>query len=243
MMSKSRAFRGLFLVFLLSFLNLAGILLTVTALGGLGDWSRWQFMGLFGIVEAASGLSNIIVPNIWHLPVTEFGTRTKARFAASVILLPHWGGAARTLAGLILAGIAGWQEGLGVVTMALAPLILLMAFIMVGVSAVVARAGVARPDLDVVQAVIRWRRKETELPPLSVSASVLQFILGIITIPAVKLLPPDVLYQPELGPSPEAFFVVAAFAALVAPAVIVVWGRRIRWHAAPEQQREAAKNA
>jgi hypothetical protein len=242
-LTEKRAFRGLLLVFLISFLNLAGILLTVTALGGLGDWTRWQFVGLFGVIEAASGLANIIVPNIWHLPVTELETRTKARFAASVIMLPHWGGAARALAGLLLIGLAGWQEGVGVVTLALVPAIFLLAFTMIGVSALVARAGVARPDLDVVQAVIRWRGKVTELPGLSLSASVLQFLLGIITIPAVKLLPPDVLYQPELGPSRGAFVVILAVAMLVAVAVVAVWGRRIDWHAPPEQQREMARNA
>jgi hypothetical protein len=35
-----RAFRGLFLTFLLSFVNLVGIIFTLTALGGLAPWSR-----------------------------------------------------------------------------------------------------------------------------------------------------------------------------------------------------------
>jgi hypothetical protein len=36
-----RAFRGLVLVFLLSFFNLVGLIVTATALGGLAPWSRW----------------------------------------------------------------------------------------------------------------------------------------------------------------------------------------------------------
>src|SRR5687767_9728842 len=112
---KSRAFRGLVAVFLLSFLNLAGLLLTVTALGGLGEWSSWQIAGLFGVIEAAGGLANIIVPNIWRLPVAELQTssRTPVRLAASTILIPHWAGAARSLAGLLLMAVAAWEQGIG----------------------------------------------------------------------------------------------------------------------------------
>ena len=61
---SGRAFRGLVLVFLLSFLNLVGLIVTVTALGGAAPWSRWQFVGLFGVIEAASGLANVITPNM-----------------------------------------------------------------------------------------------------------------------------------------------------------------------------------
>ena len=89
-----KAFSGLFLVFVLSFLSLAGVLLTVTALGGADPWSSWQFIGLFGLIEMASGLGNVIVPNIWRLPVAEVQTRrdTEIKLAASTILgIPHWG--------------------------------------------------------------------------------------------------------------------------------------------------------
>ena len=60
----SRAFRGLVLVFLLSFFNLIGLIVTAIALGGLAPWSRWQFIGVFGLLEAASGLANVVSPNI-----------------------------------------------------------------------------------------------------------------------------------------------------------------------------------
>ena len=36
---------------------LIGLIVTTTALGGLAPWSRWQFVGAFGVLEAASGLS------------------------------------------------------------------------------------------------------------------------------------------------------------------------------------------
>jgi hypothetical protein len=63
---KERAFRGLVLVFVLSFMNLVGVLLTATVLGGIAPWTRWQFIGLFGVVEVASGLANVLSPNIWR---------------------------------------------------------------------------------------------------------------------------------------------------------------------------------
>src|SRR5690606_36711414 len=47
----SRAFRGLFLVFVLTFINFAGIGLTLMMIGGLEPWSAWQFLGLFGVIE------------------------------------------------------------------------------------------------------------------------------------------------------------------------------------------------
>jgi hypothetical protein len=44
--------------------NLVGLILTITALGGLGSWTRWQFVGAFGVIETASGLANVITPNL-----------------------------------------------------------------------------------------------------------------------------------------------------------------------------------
>jgi len=112
---SGRAFRGLALVFLLSFLNLIGLFLTVTALGGVAPWSRWQFNGAFGVLEAASGLANVISPNIWRLPIAELQTseRTDVKLAGSALLLPHWGGLARCVAGLVSLAVAAWQNGLG----------------------------------------------------------------------------------------------------------------------------------
>ena len=105
---SGRAFRGLALVFVLSFLNLTGVLLTATVLGGIAPWSSWQFIGMFGVVEAASGLANVVSPNIWRLPIAELQTsrRTDVKLAASALLIPHWGGpsAARSRFGGHAAG-------------------------------------------------------------------------------------------------------------------------------------------
>ena len=242
---RGRAFRGLALVFFLSFLNLAGVIVTVAALGGVDPWTRWQFIGLFGVIEAASGLANVITPNIWRLPVAELQTseRTEVKLAASTLLLPHWGGLARSVAGGVCIVLAAWQEGVGPATAGLLPLLLALGWIVLAVSAVLAWAGVERPDVDVVQFVIRWGGKERALPPISIGASVLQFFLGIATIPAVKLLPPSVLYQPELGPSAEALLISVAVSAALAALVYALWSDRIEIRAPSEQQREAEEHA
>ena len=221
------------------------MIVTVTALGGLAPWSRWQFIGLFGVIEVASGLANVISPNIWRLPVAELETseRTDVTLAASAMLLPHWGGLARAAAGFVCVALAAWQEGVGPATAILVPFVLALAWSILAISAVLAWAGVARPDLDVVQFVVRWGRRETEAPPISIGASVLQFLLSIATIPAVKLLPPSVLYQPEIGPSLQAFlYTLAVSAALLVP-VYLLWSGRIRVRAPAEQQSEAEEQA
>lgn len=242
---SGRAFRGLALVFVLSFVNLIGVIMTVTALGGTAPWTRWQFIGLFGLVEAASGLANVISPNIWRLPIAELETtdRTDVKLAASVLLLPHWGGLARCGAGVICMAVAAAKEGLGPASAALVPFVLAIAWSILALSAALARAGVARPDIDVVQFVVRWGKRESELAPISLSASVLQFLLSIATIPAAKLLSPSVLYQPELGPSLESLLASVALTGVLAVAVYFLWSGRIEFNAPPEQQREAEEHA
>jgi hypothetical protein len=242
---SSRAFSGLLLVFLLSFLNLVGVILTATALGGVEPWTRWQFIGVFGAVEAASGLANVLSPNIWRLPIAELRTsgRTDVQLAASALLLPHWGGLARSLAGVVCLGIVAWHDGLGAASLGLVPLVLLGAWIVLALSTLLARAGVARPDLDVVQFVVRWGRREKELAPISIGASVLQFVLSIATIPLVKLFPPSVLYRPELGPSGETLLLVVAVSAALVVLVYAAWSGRVVVRAPVEQQREAEEHA
>jgi hypothetical protein len=241
---SGRAYRGLVLVFLLSFVNLVGLILTATVLGGLAPWTRWQFIGVFGVIETASGLANIISPNVWRLPIAELQTsrRTEVKLASSALLLPHWGGLARCVAGLVCLALAAWQTGLGPASALLAPFVLLLAWSIVALSAALARAGIARPDLDVVQLVVRWRKREKELTPLSLSAATFQFLLMVATIPAVKLLPPAVLYQPEIGPSLEAFLFALALSAALLVLVSVLWFGRIELEAPPEQQREAEEH-
>jgi hypothetical protein len=233
------------LVFVLSFVNLVGVIVAVTGLGGLAPWSRWQFIGLFAMLEVASGLANVISPNIWRLPIAELKTteRTDVRLAASAMLIPHWGGLARCGAGLVLLALVAWKVGLGAGSIALVPFLLLLAWSILALSAVIARAGVARPGLDVVQLVVRWRGREKELEPISLGASVLQFLLSVATIPAVKLLPTSVLYQPALAPSVEALLLTLGVSAVLLALVYVLWSGRIGVDAPAAQQREAEEHA
>jgi hypothetical protein len=241
----SRAFRGLALVFVLSFVNLIGVLVTATAVGGVAPWSRWQFIGMYGALEAASGLANVVSPNIWRLPIAELQTsrRTSVKLAASTLLLPHWGGLARSVAGVVCVALAGWQEGFGSASAALVPFVIALALSILALSAVLARAGVARPDIDVLQFVVRWGRREKELAPISIGASVFQFCLSIATIPIAKLLPPSVLYQPEIGPSATALLVAVALSAALLGLAFVLWSGGIKLKAPAEQQREAEEHS
>jgi hypothetical protein len=242
---SGRAFRGLFLVFLLSFVNLIGVVVTAAALGGLAPWSPRQFIGVFGVIEAASGLANVISPNIWRLPIAELQTseRTDVKLAGSALLLPHWGGLARFVAGLVCLGVAASEDGLGPASAALVPFVLALAWSILAISAALARVGLARPNVDVIQLVVRWRKREKELPPLSMSAAGFQFVLSIITIPVVKVFAPSVLYQPEIGPSLGALLVALTVSAGLLVLVYVLWSGRIEWSAPAEQQREAEEHS
>jgi hypothetical protein len=243
--SWKRAFRGLFLTFTLSFVNLVGIIVTLSALGGLAPWSRWQFIGAFGVLEAASGLANILTPNVWRLPVAQLETdrRTDVELAASALLIPHWAALARTLAGLVLMAAAAWHEGLAPGSLALIPLIAALAWLIVAISIALARLALLRPELDVVGFSIRWGGRTREPPALSLSASVLQFFLSIATVPAAKLLSPSILYQPELAPSAEALVVVLVAALILGLLTYFLWWGRVSLAAPREQQREAEEHA
>jgi hypothetical protein len=243
--SGNRAFRGLALVFVLSFVNLIGVVVTATALGGVAPWTRWQFIGLFGVLELASGLANVISPNLWRLPVAELhlSGRGKVRLAASTILVPHWGGLARSAAGLVLVVGAATQEGVAPASLALVPVIAALALSILAASAILARAGVARPDLDVLQFTVRWGQRERALAPISIGASALQFVLTIATIPIAKLLSPSILYQPELAPSLPGTLALIGASVVLAGIGYAVWAGRLALQAPAEQQREAEKYA
>ena len=244
--SPPRALRGLIAGLLFSVVNLLGGYLTILALGGLDEWSAWQFVGLFGVLETGTGLAFIICPNIWRLPVAEANTsdRTAVQLAVSTVLIPHWAAGAKAVAGLVLLVLAAVNEGVGPATTGVPILVLLVLGVAAGLSILAARLGVARPDLDVVFIAIRRPgREERALPGISISASVVQLVINVGTYPAVKLLPPSVLYRPEIGPSPELLGIATAFTGAVLLLAYLAWRGRMRWRAPREQQREAEKFA
>jgi hypothetical protein len=237
--------RGLLLTFLLSFVNLVGVVFTLTALGGLAPWSHWQFIGAYGLVELGSGLANVISPNFWQLPIAELETsdQTETKLAGSALLLPHWGALARCAAGLLLVAIAAWHEGVTLASAGVVPLVLGLAWLVLAVSAAIGRAAVARPELDVVQLTVRWGGRVKESDPASLSAALLQFVLSISTVPAAKLLSPAALYQPELAPSVGALVAILGACAVLGALVYVLWAGRISLRAPREQQRQAEEQA
>lgn len=237
-----RAVRGLLLGFMLSFVNLFGAFLALLAIGGLGRWTGWQFIGFFGMLEVSTGLAFVFGPNVWRLPVAEANTseRTAIRFAASTILIPHWAAGAKCIAGVGMLIFAGVRAGVGPATAGLVLLMLLIAAAVLAVSAAVARFGVARPDLDVLQFVLkRPGRPDLELPGISIGALLIQLVINIGAFPAVKVLPPTIFYQPEIGPS-LALLAVGAGAALICVLIaLLAWRGRVCWRAPIEQQQEA----
>jgi ABC-type uncharacterized transport system permease subunit len=238
-------FRGLALTLALSVLNFAGLLITAASVGGLGGWTTWQFAGLFGLLEAGSGLATVILPNVWQLPVIEQRTssRTTVYLAASAVFLPRWGGLARSAVGLVLLGSAAISQGADPTAVLLLPALLFVAIVVVGLSLLIARLGVAYPEFDVVTISIGWRNRVKELEPISIGASLLQFLLGVISLPLASALPASILYGPELRPDPWFLFgmLVAALAAVLA--VYVAWLGRLAVQAPPEQQREVEASA
>ena len=243
--SRRRALSGLFLTFVLSFVNLVGIIVTLIALGGLEPWSRWQFIGAFGVLEAASGLANVVSPNIWRLPVAELQTskRTEIELAGSTMFIPHWAALARFAAGVVLIALAAWHEGLAPASLALVPFILALAWLLLAISAVFARVALIRPEFDVVQANVRWGGRLRKLPPVSLSAVFLQLLFSIATVPAAKLLDPTILYQPELEPSLDASLAVLVASAISVLLLYLLWSGRVARKARVEQQREAEEHA
>ena len=188
-----------------------------------------------------TGLAYIIGPNIWRLPVAEANTsdRTKIHLAATTLFLPHWAAGAKAAAGVVLVVLAAWNEG---VTFASVGVILFALFVVatvIGLSLLFARFGVARPDLDVVFMEIRRPGRDTyALPGISLGAIAIQFLLNIGVFPAVKVLPPSVLYRSAIAPSVAVLATSAVITAASLGAALWVWRGRIAWRAPAEQQRE-----
>jgi hypothetical protein len=242
---RARAwFRGLALGLTLSILNLLGAFLTLLALGGLGSWSGTQFIGLVGLLEIATGVMFIIGPNVWRLPVAaaKLEPGTPIRFAASTILIPHWAGGVKSVAGLVFLTWAAVRVGVGWNTATIAVVLLDVCIVAMALSMIVARAGCARPDLDVFQiSLSRPGRAPTVLPGMSAGAALVQALLNVLTFPLVKLLDPSALYSPELSPSPQLLGWLSAAALVTAGVAIAAWADRFTWQAARPQQREAER--
>jgi hypothetical protein len=237
-----RAARGLIATLVLSFVNLIGAFVALSLLGGIEPWTNRQFVGLFGLIELSMGLAYLFAPNAWRLPVAEANTpRTDIRLAASTVLIPHWIALAKALGGAVMLAYAA-GEGIGPATLGLPLAVFFIAIAFLALSVAVARLGVARPDLDVFFVTVRRPGgKEYELPGFTITGMSMQLLSNFGVFPAVELLKPSALYQPELGPSPELLLATGAAAALLCPIAWLAWRGRIAMRAPREQEREAER--
>jgi hypothetical protein len=237
---KLTSLRGLSIGLALSLVNLAGAFLMLSALGGLDPWTPLQFLGLFGVFEAGTGIAYLFGPNIWRLPVAEANTRDSVRLAPSVALLPHWPAAAKVLGGglFLVAAVVG--EGVGLAALGLPVLLVAIGAGSYGISLLAARAGVARPDLDVVYFSIRRPGGEPrEFPGISLLSLLVQLVLNTGVLFVAKALDPSALYREGAGPSLALLgCTIAIGGAFAAAGALAWWGRSAR-RAPAEQQREA----
>lgn len=241
-----RWLRGLGLGLSLSLLNLAGAFLTLLLIGGLGEWTPARFVGLFGVLEIGTGIAFLFCPNVWRLPVVRAeAPDTRVRLAAAAVFDPHWAGGVKALMGLGFVVYAGVVEGWGIASLLLAAFSVLVAGLTLLVSAAVAAFGVHFYRYDVVYfAVRRPGRDIAELPGLSLSAALLQIVLGALVLPAVKLMPPSTLFRGEVfAPSAPTLW-IPTVAVLVFTAVVAgAWWGSFSWHASARQQRIAEERA
>jgi hypothetical protein len=237
-----RAAASLLLVLALSFVNLVGAFLALTALGGTGDWNTAQFVGLFGILETAMGIAYLFAPNIWRLPVAEANTpdQTKVRLAPATLFIPHWLAAAKVFGGALMIAYAAASEGVAAATALIPVVVVAMAIAFLAATLAVARLGVTRPDIDVFFITIRRPRHEPrDLPGLSITGIIMQMLSNFGILFFVAALSPDSFYGPEIRPSAEVTAVSLATAALLAGAAALAWLGRISRKAPRAQEREA----
>jgi hypothetical protein len=225
----------------LSFVNLAGAFLTLTAFGGIDPWTDAQFVGLFGTIEAGVGISFLFAPNVWRLPVAEANTpRTDVRLAASTIFIPHWLAAAKALGGMLMMGYAAGVEGVSLGTFGMLLELSLIAAAFLAFAVAMARVGVERPDLDVVFVTLRRPGHEpADLPGITLTGVMVQLISNVGIFPAVELLSPGALFRPELGPSSGLILWTGLIAGVFVALAVAAWYGRLAWRAPREQQREA----
>jgi hypothetical protein len=236
-----RAVRGLALGLTLSVLNLTGAFLTLLALGGLGRWTGTQFIGLFGLLEVATGAAFVIGPNVWRLPVaaSDLSKPQNVRFAVTSVLSPHWAGGVKAVAGVALATWAAAHEGVSPATPGVVLIVVNVAASAVGLSMLAARFGCARPDLDVVFLIIRRpKHDDFHLAGSSLSAACVQAILNILTFPTVKLMDPSHLYSPEFAPSLPLLAWLSGVSIVLCAAAALAWAGKLAWRA-PRRQRVA----
>lgn len=224
-----RFLRGLVLGLTLSFVNLAGAFLTITALGGLGEWTRAQFVGLFGLIELGMGLAFLFAPNAWQLPVLAAKPDRRGPVLTWERLRKvHWAGGVKAGAGAGFIAFAAYFEGVDGTAVLLPVAVVALGVAAVAASLLFARLGAARPEFDVIGLVVRRPgRRDAALPEISISASFVQLVLNCLAFPAVKLVEPGILYRPGLGPAGDALLTLLVVAAALSVLAAGAWAIRL----------------
>jgi hypothetical protein len=215
-------------VFGLSFLTLAGVLLTVVGLDSLGDWTEWQFVGLFGLLEAGAGLGSVYAPNFWLIPVRHGWPGGEGRhLGLRELKVPHFSAAGRIAAGATMLAGATVHEGSGPATLSVALPLAAVAGVLLAASALVARWGLANAGVEIFQVVIRRAAGDVALPHLAIGASLVQFAFTVLAIPLVRIVPTGALYGPEVRASAGFVAVSLAIVGAFGIAAVAAWRGRL----------------
>jgi hypothetical protein len=225
---RSSLWRPCLLTYVLSLFNFGAVYYTAEALGGLNGWSAAQFAGLYGWIDASTGLGNVYAWNFWQLSQKAEHMHGRARFNVTTFKM-KWEGYARALAGLTLLIWAGLDAGVSNATAWFIPDTLLLVIALFCFSGVLARASIAWPQVDLVHLQVGWLNKEHKLPPLSIGTSFLQLWLTIAALPIVATISTKELYQPEIAPSTAAGIVTAVLALVTFALFMACWrGEAVR---------------
>ncbi len=208
--------------FILSLFNFGAVYLTAEALGGTNGWTSAQFAGLYGWIDASTGLGNVYAWNFWQISQHAERMHGRARFDVT-IFHTRWEGFARALAGLTLVVWAGVDSGISAATLWLVPDTMLLVMALFCFSGVLARVSIAWPDIDIIHITVQWRGRELVLPPLSIATSFLQLWLTVAALPIVATLPVRQLYSPAIAPSTGIGLVTTGLALLTFAMFMACW--------------------
>jgi len=202
--------------------NFGAVYLTAEAMGGLNGWTAAQFAGLYGWIDASTGLGNVYAWNFWQMSQHAERMHGRARFDVTTFKI-KWEGFARALAGVSLLVWAGVRAGTDSATAWFVPDTLLLVIALFSFSGVLARISIAWPEVDLVHLRVTWLNKEHVLPPLSIGTSFLQLWLTIAALPIVATISVTEMYRPEMAPSRAVGLVTAALAMAAFVAFMACW--------------------